>query len=371
MDTGRIFHNQQAKSGPWSKSASADIGRSGLTSRIVELDGIRGVAILLVVNTHAGLIGSSTGGMVGVTLFFVLSGFLITRLLLLERESTGSISLRAFYGRRAIRLLPALAIYLIGMAIIAAWQRLDVPIFDMTWPPALYLANYVQIYGQDLYAHRHTWSLAVEEHFYLIWPVLVMLGAARKMRWLAIGTVALLAWRLILGMALGQPFWAYHGTDSNAYALALGCLLAVAHREGRLPRFPGRTAELALGLILVLSLIPIRVAEHIVPGFVWLPPIAACLGAVAIVGALQSGSTLFRSRWLVQLGMISYSLYLWHAPLVRLPGLSESVFRRGVAVVLAVLVAIGSWVLIEGPLMRSSWRRRLTSVKVAAEASRA
>ena len=148
------------------------------------LDGIRGIAILLVVASHFGLGG--TGGMVGVTLFFVLSGFLITYLLLDEREQTGRIDLKSFYGRRALRLLPALGFYLVGMAMLIWLLRLAIPIWDTTWPTALYLANYVQVLGGDLFANRHTWSLAVEEHFYLIWPLLVILGVTKKVKMLAV-----------------------------------------------------------------------------------------------------------------------------------------------------------------------------------------
>ena len=107
----------------------------GSISKIKEMDGLRGLAIILVVNTHAGLFASSLGGMVGVTLFFVLSGFLITRLLQAEKERFGSLKLGAFYARRAFRLLPALLVYLVGFAAIAYWRRLDLPVLDMSWPP--------------------------------------------------------------------------------------------------------------------------------------------------------------------------------------------------------------------------------------------
>ncbi len=260
------------------------------SSKIKELDGVRGLAIILVINTHAGLLASSLGGMVGVTLFFVLSGFLITRLLMAEKDRFGSINLVAFYGRRALRLLPALLVYLVGMALIAYWRGLDVPILDMSWPPALYVANYAQIFGQDLYAHRHTWSLAVEEHFYLVWPLLVILGATRRVRWLAVAIGLLLSWRLLLGIGLHHQFWAYHGTDTNAYALAIGCLIAVLHSRGRVWRFPPKTAEFGVAMLILLSLLPIRAAEHMIPAFVWIPPIAAFIGGVTVGGRRTSGN---------------------------------------------------------------------------------
>ena len=331
---------------------------SAQTGRIAELDGIRGVAILLVLNTHAGLIASSTGAMIGVTLFFVLSGFLITRLLLIEESRTGSITLPAFYARRALRLLPALMVYLIGIALLAYWRRVDIPILDMSWPPALYVANYVQIFGQDIFANRHTWSLAVEEHFYLAWPLLLALGAARRTRWLAISVVVLLAWRF--AVAFVDPFWAYHGTDTNAYALGIGCLLAVARSQGRLPLLPRRSAEFGFGLLLLLAVLPFRPNVGLIPVFVWLPTLAALLSGLIIVAAVQRGAPVFRSRVLGWFGLISYALYLWHAPLLQFPGLSETLGRRVMTAGIAIALASLSWVLLEGPIMRSSWRRKVS-----------
>lgn len=332
-----------------------------MNTKIIELDGVRGLAILLVVNTHAAFLYSSTGGMVGVTLFFVLSGFLITRLLLIERAAKGTLNLPWFYARRAFRLLPALAVYLVGIAVLADLWRLDqLPTIEMTWPPALYLANYVQILGQDIYLHRHTWSLAVEEHFYLAWPVLVALGATRRVRWLALSVLLLLSWRFVLGFGLDLDFWAYHGTDTNAYALGLGCLIAVVHAQDRLWRLPAKTAELAFAMVLALSLLPLRGPGHMVAATIWVPPVAAVLGALIIVGAVQDGSPVFRNTWLRRAGLISYSLYLWHGAVLMLPGLYESFPRRAFAVLISVMAATLSWVLIEGPLLRGRWRARFS-----------
>ena len=159
------------------------------------LDGLRGFAILFVLAADSAIVNVYVAGQIGVTLFFVLSGFLITYLLLDEVDDTGGVDLKAFYGRRALRLLPALLVYLVGIALLMSILGLGLPIWDMTWPPAVYMANYVQILGQDLYAHRHLWSLAVEEHFYLVWPVLVWLGATRRLKILGLVLVGLVAWR--------------------------------------------------------------------------------------------------------------------------------------------------------------------------------
>jgi peptidoglycan/LPS O-acetylase OafA/YrhL len=328
------------------------------------LDGIRGIAILLVVASHFGLGG--TGGMVGVTLFFVLSGFLITYLLLDEREQTGGIDLRAFYGRRALRLLPALAFYMVGMAMLIWLFRLAIPIWDTTWPTALYLANYVQVLGVDLAAHRHTWSLAVEEHFYLVWPLLVVLGAANRVRLLAVAVGCLAIWRLVVGTL--DPVWAYMGTDTNAYALGAGCLLAVLRHQELRVRLPRRSAEVGIGALVLLSVVPFTDLEHLYLMGVWLPVLGALVSSVLIWASIDHNPALLGGKTLVWLGGISYALYLWHAPILLLP-----VFDGPVGTVAALGVSIGlatlSWKLIEGPISRSRLRQRLSSRNALANPS--
>jgi peptidoglycan/LPS O-acetylase OafA/YrhL len=321
--------------------------------RIPGLDGVRGLAVILVVISHAGIGLFESGGRVGVTLFFVLSGYLITRLLVREHDQTGSIRLSAFYGRRALRLLPALFVYLAGFALITSSLRLALPLWDMTWPPALYLSNYVQLLGGDLYAHTHTWSLAVEEHFYLLWPMLILAGAIRRMRPFAVGVGLLLAWRLAIGVV--DPSWGLVASDANAYALGFGCLLAVLERRGQLPTAPRFTGIMSLLLLAALSMVPTDGGSA-----VWLPPVAALLSAVAILGVLKSDPPYMRSHVLGWFGTISYALYLWHLPLMRLPGLSETAVLRLCAAAIAVTVAWCSWVLVERPIMNSRLRLRLT-----------
>jgi peptidoglycan/LPS O-acetylase OafA/YrhL len=322
--------------------------------RIASLDGLRGIAILLVVTSHFGL--GASGGMVGVTLFFVLSGFLITSLLLDERERHGSIDLRAFYGRRALRLLPALAFYLSGMALLVTALRLAMPIWEITWPPALYVANYSQILGMDLAAHRHTWSLAVEEHFYLIWPILVGLGVTTRIRWLAAGVFALAIWRVVAG--LFDPEWAYLGTDTNAYALGIGCVLATAHQRGITLRLPKWSAGAGVVVLIGLGLAPFTDLETLYRLGIWLPLIAATVSALVILAALRHTPGFLSGRPLIWFGGISYALYLWHAPLLLFPAFNGPIGNL-VAVMVSVLMATISWKLIEGPIARSRMRQNL------------
>ncbi len=313
----------------------------------------------MVLVAHSGIIHAVVAGMVGVTLFFVLSGFLITYLLLEESERTGRIDLPSFYGRRVLRLLPALSVYLVGIALITWTVGIAVPVWDMTWPPALYVANYVQIFDHDIFFHRHTWSLAVEEHFYLVWPLLVLLGATRKLKALAVAVGILGAWRLVAGLV--DPMWAYHSTDTNAYALGLGCLVAVAYHGGWRPPVPKRTAEAGIVALVFMSLMPFHDLDHLYTIGVWLPPLAALAAAVCILGALEREPAFLRGKALGWLGLVSYSLYLWHAPLLQLPQLAATPGLRLLAVGLALGIAGVSWRFIEGPIMRSKLRRRLTT----------
>jgi peptidoglycan/LPS O-acetylase OafA/YrhL len=296
--------------------------------------------------------------MVGVTLFFVLSGFLITNLLLDEREQHGSIDLKAFYGRRALRLLPALAFYLCGMAFLVTVFRLAMPIWDISWPPALYVANYGQVLGLDLGAHRHTWSLSVEEHFYLIWPLIVGFGLATRIRWLIVAVVALASWRVTVGLLI-DPVWAYMGTDTNAYALGIGCVLAVITQRGYELRLPRWSAEAGLVLLVGLGSVPFSDLNALYGLGVWLPVLAALASALVISAALRYSPRILSARWLIWFGGVSYALYLWHAPIMLLP-MFEGPVGNLIAVMVSLLMATISWKLIEGPVARSRLRRNLS-----------
>lgn len=327
------------------------------TRRWLALDGLRGVAILLVVAAHAYVIPAVVGGMVGVTLFFVLSGFLITNLLIEEMESHGRLDLKAFYGRRALRLLPALGVYLFGISLVLATRNVDVPIIESAWPPALYVANYAQILGMDLFAHRHTWSLAVEEHFYLLWPVLVGLGATRRLRLLATFVGALVLWRFVTGII--DPMWSYMGTDTNAYALGIGALLAAVRRDSGLAKPARYVAPLSVAGLVLLALVQVPDLESLYEVSIWIPVLAAGLSAAAVWASVEGGGDSFlKGRTLRWFGLISYSLYLWHAPLMQIPGFGDTRATRLGAAALSVFIAWLSWTLIEGPILRSRLRRR-------------
>lgn len=320
------------------------------------LDGLRGFAVLFVVMGHVGLILGPTGGEVGVTVFFVLSGFLITNILVSELRSTGSISFRRFYARRARRLIPALTFFLLGLgAVLSIWIPLD-QIWQASWPALFYVANYAQILGYDVFHNTHTWSLAIEEHFYLIWPSLFLLAPQIRRSG---KLIALVLGFVILRLAIGtfNNSWAYQGTLTNAYALLLGCALAMGFWEKVSLRLPRRSAELALGGLVLLGQWTLSGAGEGVfwtldSVSVWLPPIAAALAAVAIWDLIhRDDKSIFDAAGLRYMGRISYGWYLWHAPFMFISIFNYTLASRMFWAVVTFGIAALSWHFLERPII--------------------
>lgn len=301
--------------------------------RIAALDGLRGLAILLVVVNHAWPHYLGLGGAVGVTAFFVLSGFLITRILL-DRPP-----LKSFYWRRAVRLLPALGVFLVAVGLVGGWEYV--------WPPAFYAANYVQAAGTDLYPFTvHTWSLAVEEHFYLVWP-LVVLAVPRRRLPVVFGLVV--AGSLLLRFSVDVD-WGYFDTLTNAYALAAGGLISL---------FVDRwQPTLRLAAAATVGLVGLAFVATTIEGFhaaaQWASPLAAGFSVVAVWAAATRRVAWLEPRWLVRMGHVSYGWYLWHLPIVVVVAVSHPTWTPA-AVVLSYLVAEASTRYVEAPAMR--WQR--------------
>jgi peptidoglycan/LPS O-acetylase OafA/YrhL len=303
------------------------------------LDGVRAVAILLVVTFHA--TAWPFGGPYGVDLFFVLSGFLITTLLLEERERDGSISLRAFYARRARRLLPAvtamLAAYLLYGAIRGENLLGDVAGYG------LYVGNiyYVIQHYHDQTGLGHLWSLAEEEQFYVLWPAALILitRARRPMRWVLALLAAAAAYRVGM-IAHGAPMdRMYRAPDTHAEPLFVGAALAFVRRAG----YVGREWHGKLGVSLLGPCVILGNWKLLLP--------AIEVGAACIVLAAVSDTELARilsARWLVWLGKRSYSLYVWHFPILWAFGRYGSPF----CVAAALIVAPLSYWYVEQPFRR-------------------
>jgi peptidoglycan/LPS O-acetylase OafA/YrhL len=361
-------------------------------SRLRPLDGVRALAVLAVLATHAG-IPFLPGGFVGVDVFFVLSGFLITSLLFDERVVTGRIDLGGFWTRRARRLLPAALVMIV--AVLAA-RPLFVPdsvagLRGDAITAALWSGNWRwALQGTDYFAQgvtpsplQHTWSLAVEEQFYLVWPLLIVAcRAVRRRRLLALSLAGVIASALATYVlaSVASPGRVYFGTDTRAQELLVGAALAAllaptwrwrsAPPHGR--RSPQSAARAPLPLLLsacgLAALTAIATTADGAPsefrdGLL----LGTSLAAAALVAGvvLDSGQPLARllsTRLLVGIGRISYGLYLWHWPVyLALDGERTGLHGYPLAalrVAVTGVLAGASFVLIERPAQRVRARPR-------------
>jgi len=332
-----------------------------------DVEGLRGLAVLVVVLFHAGFAGVA-GGFVGVDVFFVISGFLITGLLLRERERTGRIGLLHFYARRARRLLPAALVVLVAtlvvaLPLVAPLDRAAVGLDGAA--AALSIGNIrFALAAGDYFSSvtepspfLHFWSLAVEEQFYLVWPALILLVArgAHARRWVTIALVAVVVASFAANLVVTETAanWAFYSLPTRAWELGLGGLLAVG--AGALARIPGRL----VGLAGWLGLAAIGIATVTFDSSLAYPGAAALLPVLGAVALLAGGSRALGPGRLLSvppirfLGRISYSLYLVHWPILVLAPMAVGgpVDEASSAslVVLSVAVAVICWALIETP----------------------
>ncbi len=323
---------------------------------------------------HAGLLGIS-GGYVGVDVFFVISGFLITGLLWQELAGTGRLSLTAFYARRIRRLLPAAVLVLVA-TLGASWlwlAPLRVPsVARDAAAAALYAANYrFALQGTDYLSAQappspvqHFWSLGVEEQFYLLWPVLLVLAAAviRPARLARAGAAwalgVLAAGSLALSLVLtdrAQP-WAFYSLPTRAWELAGGGVLALAAPRLRQLPHPVATALGWSGLAGVGWAVAADSAHTQYPGTAALLPVA---GAIAVIAAgcahpRRGPDLLLAGRAMQQIGRLSYSLYLWHWPVLIIGAtLVHGSLARAGLVGLSVLLAAATVRLVEDPVRQA------------------
>lgn len=318
--------------------------------RWLGLDGLRGVAVVAVVLFHAGL---APGGFMGVDVFFVLSGFLITGLLRREFAKTGTIRLARFTARRLMRLYPALLVVCLFVLAVALATRTAVPEVTHDVVRALtYTSNLVPLQTGLL---DHTWTLSIEEQFYLVWPLLLLVALRFGTAWAWLPTLGLLA--VILGSDLLQGQSGALHTYVRAMGLPLGCALAFA--TPWIMRALRPAALVAAPLLLLAFFVPL-------PPFLttgWPISVGALL-TVPVVAALVSTRIAPLERGpLHWLGLRSYSLYLWHLPLMSL-ALHQApdaipVWARIVGGVTASLMAAElSYRFVEQPFLRLRDRRR-------------
>ncbi len=356
------------------------------------LDGLRAIAVLAVIAFHEQF-SWAPGGLLGVGVFFTLSGYLITDLLLSGWLATGRAHLANFWLRRARRLLPALFVML---AVVTAWVTLldRARLSGLRGPvaaAATYWSNWYLIVKDQSYFSRfappqpldHLWSLAVEEQFYLIWPWVLLAGlylirrrrSARAISWLALPTLVLAAGSAVLMWLLYHPAVdptrVYEGTDTRACGLLIGAALAMVWSSGRAAR-SARGVQRALDVpgfigLAVIAVLIWRVGQYdsflyhgglVVLSVATAAVVAAAACPATLVGAALSWSPL---RWI---GVRSYGIYLWHYPVIVLTtpaNSTEDLPRAAWQVAASIALAALSWKYVEEPVrhgaIERAWRR--------------
>ncbi|MBV8194835.1 MAG: acetyltransferase [Candidatus Dormibacteraeota bacterium] len=358
---------------------------------IAGLDGIRALAVLAVIAYHLN-VGWAPGGLLGVAVFFVLSGYLITDLLLTQRERTGRIALGQFWERRARRLLPALWVMLL---VVVVWITIAQPaalpalrgdvvasfVYVSNWWYVFQHVSYFAGFGQQS-PLGHLWSLGVEEQFYLVWPLLLLLALRFvSNRRVLVLLVLLAAAASAVAMAIlytpgGDPNRVYYGTDTRAFELLIGAALAMLWPSGRLIHHLSRRRRVMLdgagacGL-LIIGLMVWGTTEY-QPFLYRGGLVLLSLGAAATVAAVAHPSTRVGRvlgfqplRWI---GARSYGIYLWHFPVIALttplvdtPGTHW--IRSGLQLGASFVIAALSWRFIEDPIRRAGIRPLLTRVR--------
>jgi peptidoglycan/LPS O-acetylase OafA/YrhL len=350
--------------------------RRVLTNRPA-LDGVRGMAILIVVYFHSSLLAPSlplrrfakSGGL-GVDAFFVLSGFLITALLLREQAVSGHVQLGNFYRRRALRLLPALVVFLAAHVIYALVTDVPVAVERGSVFSVLF-------YYSNTWLHRPPtsqglgglWSLAVEEQFYMVWPLmfLLLLGIRRRLTTVVFITVGLIAavcvHRAMLFQRGTPTLTLYTRTATRADALLVGALLAQLWVRGKVPK-RGLTLVAWPALAFYLFAVSHGVSRtFLYRGGYTLIAVAVGVVLLAVLESQWSVNDFLRLRPLRALGRVSYALYIWHllifAAVARIGDDWAPATRLVTGLVLCALVCSLSWTLVERPFLR--WKVRLES----------
>lgn len=343
----------------------------------LDIEGLRGIAIFLVLLFHAQIPGFA-GGFFGVDIFYVISGYLITGLLIRERESTGKISLKLFYSRRARRLLPMATVVLVATLVASYYfaPRLLMPgiAFDVA-SAVVFLSNMnFAHHATDYFANSmpspvlHFWSLSVEEQYYMLWPALAIFFTRKAksvsvrmfFSLLALGSLSF--WFATWLITKNQS-WAFFSLPSRAWELALGGLLASAKLwVDKIPKTGLLFAQWLATIALIYSLITLRSTDPFPGPYALLPTIATALFLLGgssyspnITGSylIHLPSRFLASRPIRFLGKISYSLYLWHWPVLIIVAYHYkdglNLIQRSGIVVISILLATLSYYLIENP----------------------
>ena len=379
-----------APAGPWATDRGPRLGY------LPGIDGLRALAVLAVLAYHGGVV-ALPGGFLGVEVFLVISGYLITALLLAERSATGKVSLRDFWVRRARRLLPAVGVLLVVVSLVSVVALPDTlaALRGDVVSSLLYVQNWHQIFAEQSYFEaagrppllRHLWSLAVEEQFYLVWPILFAAGISYLgRRRLVIGVVAgalgsALLMALLYRVEL-DPSRVYYGTDTRASGLLLGVAAALVLPPWRLRRDVPAAGRATLDVVGVVALVGLGLVManlgELDPalyrgGFLATGVLSALVVVVLAHPAARLGTALGIAplRWV---GLRSYGIYLWHWPVfvltrpevdVSWPGWLVVAVRVGATFGLAEL----SYRYVEMPVRTGALGRLRTRLAAAASPS--
>jgi peptidoglycan/LPS O-acetylase OafA/YrhL len=316
------------------------------------LDGVRALSILAVVLFHCEVPGAR-GGFIGLDVFFVLSGYLITSLLATEHRQ-GGIEVGRFYARRALRLYPTLLLMIAAYVVLAPilWPA------DNRWLSAALAAFYVYDYALPFweltYTIGHTWSLGVEEKFYLLWPLLLplVLRTRHPVRWLLSAFLAVTAWRYFVALTWTWP-QAYFCFDTRMSGILLGAIAALT--RFKVSRYALAMACVALAVLMTLPSLPTMDQTEAVTLRITLAELSAF---VLVCHAAENRTASFlASRPMVYIGRLSYGIYLWHFPLVLLLRYTQPLWiTLSATIVFSFAMAAICLHLVDVPIRR--WRRK-------------
>ena len=349
--------------------------------RIHQIQALRALAALLVVLFHAKL---SPGGFIGVDIFYVISGYLITGIIIKEIGNTGKFNYGAFYLRRAKRLLPA-SLSILGLTAIFSWLVLPPTVrADLgkdVLAASLYVSNYLFAFWQNDYQNLnvtpspviHYWSLAVEEQFYIFWPILIYsLWKIGQRRAVAAGILVTTLGSFLFSLYLttSNPIWAFYSLPTRAWELGIGALLLFIPNSVQMKRKVASTLLVWVGALLLISSVFIFSERTPFPGYNALLP---TLGTAILIAGITSWppilNDLSKLRVVQWLGEISYPFYLWHWPLLVLPstrfGRPLTLLERIFFIVLTALAADITHRFLEKPIAK----RDFSAVKIVRSSS--
>jgi peptidoglycan/LPS O-acetylase OafA/YrhL len=348
-----------------------------------DIDGLRAIAVLSVVAFHFN-IGPVPGGFIGVDIFFVISGFLITGNIV-DRLDGGTFSFLDFYQRRIRRIFPAL-LAVLSFTLAVGTLALNYPddlflvsggsVFEQMYRSvavgAAFLTNFTSMYGDDYFTQNavtqpllHLWSLAVEEQFYILWPLFLSVAAVFRLRYFTLAlAIAAVSFATNVLTVSAEPLTAFYSLQTRAWELMLGAALTCAPEIGERRFIPTADVRSVIG-ILAIAIGLFAISRHVeFPGWAALLP---TVGAVLIISAGPDAllnRSLLSAKGMVWIGLISYPLYLWHWPALRLfEQLSDESALRPILKAIAVIGSVAaSWLtyrFIEVPFRFGKWRTAL------------